>query len=190
MNKKWITGIIIGLAVALIAINLYKTYQADQKVKALEEANTVNLEPTEVDETEAEMEMAPDFTLQTADGKTVQLSDYRGKKVILNFWATWCPPCKAEMPHMQKFHEENKDIEILAVNLTTLDKGSEALDKFIMDYGLTFTIPLDADGTVGNQYEAFTIPTSYIIDTEGRISNKIVGPMDEEMMGNLTKDIP
>ncbi|MDS8854824.1 TlpA disulfide reductase family protein, partial [Streptococcus pneumoniae] len=76
---------------------------------------------------------APDFTLTDQNGDTVKLSDYRGKKVILNFWATWCPPCRAEMPHMQEFHENNTDgdVVILAVNLTAQDNGEEAIRSFI-----------------------------------------------------------
>ncbi|RST61292.1 TlpA family protein disulfide reductase [Siminovitchia terrae] len=135
--------------------------------------------------------MAPDFELVTLNGETVKLSDYRGKKVILNFWATWCPPCRAEMPHMQNFYEQNKDngIEIVAVNLTKMDKGRMEIDKFVKEYGLTFDIPLDEEGDIGMQYQAFTIPTSYIIDTNGKIASKVVGPMDEPTMESLTNEI-
>lgn len=134
---------------------------------------------------------APDFELTTLAGETVKLSDYQGKKVVLNLWATWCPPCKAEMPHMQNFYENNKEngIEILAVNLTNMDKGRKNIENFVKEYGLTFEIPLDEDGSIGMQYQAFSIPTSYIIDSDGIIIKKIVGPMDEGMMENLTKEI-
>ncbi|MFC0417230.1 TlpA disulfide reductase family protein [Cytobacillus solani] len=110
---------------------------------------------------------------------------------MLNFWATWCPPCKAEMPHMQNFYEENnnKGMEVLAVNLTNIDKGEENIKTFVKEYGLTFPIPLDENGLIGPQYQAFTIPTSYIIDSNGMITKKIVGPMDEAMMKNLTNNI-
>ncbi|WP_052123957.1 redoxin domain-containing protein [Ureibacillus manganicus] len=126
---------------------------------------------------------ATDFELQTISGETVRLSDYRGKKVILNFWATWCPPCKAEMPHMQKFYEEHGDeIEVIAVNLTSRDNGVEAVEKFVGDNGLTFTIPLDVNGEYGDAYEIFSIPTTYIIDEKGQIYQKIVGPMDKNTL--------
>lgn len=135
-------------------------------------------------------EKAVDFELKTLEGETVHLSDYKGKKVILNFWATWCPPCKAEMPHMQSFYEEHHDeVEIIAVNLTSRDNGEEAIESFIESNGLTFKIPLDEEGIYGEVYEAVTIPTSYIIDSKGRITQKVVGPMDEKMMENLVKDI-
>ena len=115
----------------------------------------------------------------------------KGKRLILNFWATWCPPCKAEMPHMQKFYQEQKgnNIEILAVNLTTGEKNPKDVAKFVKDYGLTFPILLDSSGEIGEAYQAFTIPTSYIIDSHGIIKKKIIGPMDKEMMTELIKSI-
>lgn len=129
---------------------------------------------------------AADFELQTLSGDTIQLSDYQGKKVILNFWATWCPPCKAEMPHMQKFYEEHGDeVEVIAVNLTSRDNGKEALASFIEEYGLTFPIPLDEEGEYGEIYEVISIPTTYVIDEKGDILHKIVGPLDQSTLESL-----
>lgn len=135
---------------------------------------------------------APKFTLTTLDGKEVSLADYKGKKVVLNFWATWCPPCKAEMPHMQNYYEDKakqENVEILAVNLTSSDTGIDKIQAFQEDYALSFPIPLDEDGEVGETYQAITIPTSYIIDTTGTIQNKIVGPMDEQMLTDLVSQL-
>lgn len=134
---------------------------------------------------------APDFELTTLDGKSVKLSNYKGKKVILNFWATWCPPCKEEMPHMQNFYEKFKEngIEIVAVNLTSVDKGQKVIETFVKKNGITFPILLDKEGKIGDIYQTISIPTSYILDSRGIITNKIIGPMDEEMMYILTKDI-
>ncbi|EKN70036.1 membrane-associated thiol-disulfide oxidoreductase [Neobacillus bataviensis LMG 21833] len=134
---------------------------------------------------------APNFQLQTVSGKEMKLSDLKGKKVILNLWATWCPPCKAEMPHMQEFYQEQerKNVEIVAVNLTTAEKDPSGVEKFVKDYGLTFPVLLDSSGQIGDTYQAFTIPTSYIIDANGIIHKKIVGPMDKEMMNELINSI-
>ncbi|WP_077211241.1 redoxin domain-containing protein [Bacillus dakarensis] len=194
MNKNLLSIAIIILAVAIVVVNFMNSSKSDvnkeaavdeNEVSSFEDAPGIDLSSVK------EGNPAPDFELTTLEGETVRLSDYQGKKVILNFWATWCPPCKAEMPHMQNFYEENKDkgIEILAVNLTNMDNGSEAIESFVKDYGLTFPIPLDQDGEIGAAYQAFTIPTSYILDTKGIITKKIVGPMDENMMESLTKDI-
>ncbi|MEH7439482.1 redoxin domain-containing protein [Neobacillus drentensis] len=195
MNKKLLSITIILLAAVIIIINLWNPFQSEKKVIAPE--NITEDSPTDEDIPGADLSqdlegnLAPDFTLSTLEGESVKLSDYKGKKVILNFWATWCPPCKAEMPHMQNFYEQNKDngIEIVAVNLTNLDNGKDAIENFAKDNQLTFSIPLDEKGTIGMQYQAFTIPTSYIIDSTGVITKKIVGPMDESMMANLTQDI-
>lgn len=124
---------------------------------------------------------APDFELKTLDGKSVKLSDLQGKKVILNFWATWCPPCKAEMPEMQKYHEKiGDDAVILAVNIDPQLKVQE----FIDDMGITFTIPLDTDDTVNTMYQVISIPTTYFIDTKGIIRQKHIGAMTYDFMKN------
>lgn len=130
---------------------------------------------------------APDFQLKTLNGTNVKLSELQGKKVILNFWATWCPPCKAEIPHMQDFYESrNKtEVEILAVNLTTSEKNPGNIKGFLSERNVTFPVLLDQDGEIGDQYRAMTIPTSYVIDSNGIVRKKIVGPMDKEMMEQL-----
>ncbi|HSI67126.1 MAG TPA: redoxin domain-containing protein [Planococcus sp. (in: firmicutes)] len=137
-------------------------------------------------------ERAPDFQLTNIDGERVRLSDFHGQKVILNFWTSWCPPCRAEMPHMQNYHEEKAEdanAVILAVNLTDLDHGMAKIEEFIKDYDLTFSIPMDTDGEVGSIYQAAAIPTSYMIDTEGKVQHKIVGPMNEEMMESYVEKL-
>ncbi|MEH6991824.1 redoxin domain-containing protein, partial [Neobacillus drentensis] len=93
---------------------------------------------------------APDFELKTLSGDTVKLSDLKGKKVMLNFWATWCPPCKAEMPAMEEFHKEAGDeVVILAVNIDPhLD-----VKAFVDENGITFPIPLDAEDKVNETYQ-------------------------------------
>ncbi|KKB33536.1 redoxin domain-containing protein [Bacillus thermotolerans] len=196
MNKNLLSIAIILLAVAIIAVNVWNPQNKETNEESTDLAASESVTATEdvpgVDLSEVqEGKPAPDFELTTLAGETVKLSDYQGKKVILNFWATWCPPCKAEMPHMQNFYEENKDkgVEIVAVNLTDLDNGRSEIESFVKEYGLSFDIPLDEKGTIGTQYQAFTIPTSYVIDSNGIITQKIIGPMDENMMADLTESI-
>jgi peroxiredoxin len=193
LNKNLLSIAIIILAVAIVFVNIWKPTSTEGNKATTdvpEEETTVDESIPGIDLTAVkEGKAAPDFELTNLEGETVKLSDYQGKKVILNLWATWCPPCQAEMPHMQNFYEKNKDngIEILAVNLTSMDNGRATIKQFVDDFGLTFQIPLDEDGSIGRQYQAVSIPTSYMIDTKGVISKKIVGPMDETMMENLTK---
>ncbi|CRK84919.1 alkyl hydroperoxide reductase/ Thiol specific antioxidant/ Mal allergen [Neobacillus massiliamazoniensis] len=131
--------------------------------------------------------MAPDFQLANTDGRTIKLSDYRGEKVILNFWATWCPPCKTEMPYFEKFYENNKDknVIVLAVNLTNLEKNKNNIQQFIHNNHLSFPVLLDSNGEVANLYQNVTIPTSFIIDPTGRIDQKLVGPIDTKTLETL-----
>lgn len=131
--------------------------------------------------------IAPDFVLESLDGEERKLSDYRGKKVILNMWATWCPPCREEMPDMQQLHEQygDGDVAIVAVNLTSSEQAIEDVTEFVEEYGLTFPVLLDPKEQVSGRYQIVSIPTSYILDVEGKIQQKVVGPMSFEMMSEL-----
>ncbi|MBA4538575.1 TlpA family protein disulfide reductase [Bacillus aquiflavi] len=129
---------------------------------------------------------APDFELKTLTGETVKLSDYKGKKVILNFWATWCPPCRAEMPDMQKFYEKmGTDEVILAVNL---DPGAD-VQGFMTEMGATFPVLLDEEESVMKTYKILSIPTTFFIDSEGVIRQKYTGAMSLQMMKKSMNDL-
>ncbi|MGB5944971.1 redoxin domain-containing protein [Paenisporosarcina sp.] len=190
MTKK-IFGLVVVASLIAIMIAGFVKKNIDTEESFASEQRGVDLVNVSAEEGLVKGDMAPDFTLTTLDGKKVQLSDLKGKKIIVNFWATWCPPCKAEMPHMQNYYEDfakDENVEILAVNLTNGDKV-ESVQNFVEDYGLTFPIPMDVEGKVGETYQAITIPTSYMIDTKGRIQNKIVGPMDENMMKDFVSNL-
>ncbi|MBU5266371.1 TlpA disulfide reductase family protein [Virgibacillus proomii] len=126
---------------------------------------------------------ASDFELNTLSGDKLTLTDLRGKKVILNFWATWCPPCREEMPEMEKFYNDVKsDVEIVAVNLTNSEKNEEDVKEYMDKYGYTYPIPLDVKGKVRNTYQVIAVPTTYFIDEEGKIIKIHPGPMNYELM--------
>jgi len=128
--------------------------------------------------------LAPDFTLDTLDGDTVTLSDLRGKAVLVNLWATWCPPCRSEMPAIQKLYDEYKDqgFVVLAVNATNQDQVSKIPD-FIQEYGLTFPILLDTAGEVSRQYQLRSLPSSFFIGRDGVIQEVVIGgPMAETLL--------
>ncbi|MFS0654885.1 TlpA family protein disulfide reductase [Bacillus sp. 179-C3.3 HS] len=111
---------------------------------------------------------APDFQLETLDGQTVSLSDYRGKKVLVNFWATWCQPCRTEMPDLDAIRSENDQVEVLAVNLTTTEKSVEHVRSFKDELKLSFPVLLDEKG-IQARYQVLSYPTTYILDEKGRI---------------------
>jgi cytochrome c biogenesis protein CcmG, thiol:disulfide interchange protein DsbE len=128
--------------------------------------------------------LAPDFSLQNQQGETIQLSDLRGQAVLVNMWASWCGPCKAEMPAMQEVYEEYSDrgFTILAVNTTFQDDRDGAL-SFARGLGLTFPILFDLDGAVSQKYQVRAMPTSFFVDQEGIIRRVVFGgPMSEALL--------
>ena len=119
-----------------------------------------------------------DFVLQDLEGNDVRLSDYLGKIVFLNFWATRCPPCRWEMPSMQSLHEKLKgeDFVILAVSI---DRAGEPVVKpFIKEAGYTFKVLLDRGGNVADKYCVRSIPTTFIIDKKSVVVGKVIGSRD------------
>ncbi|MEE8184788.1 MAG: TlpA disulfide reductase family protein [Thermodesulfobacteriota bacterium] len=121
---------------------------------------------------------APGFKLPDLDGKITALSDFKGKVVFLNFWATWCKPCEEEMPSMQMLYDDLKDenFEMLAVSLDS--KGPGGIREFARKYGLTFPILHDRKGKVKEIYKTTGVPETFIIDQNGIIAEKVWGPRD------------
>ena len=109
-----------------------------------------------------------DFELEDLEGVKHKLSDFKGKVVFLNFWATWCPPCRAEMPSMQVLYDRLKDrgLEILAVDLR---EGPDLVKSFMEEHDLDFPVLLDRSGRVGGMYGVRSIPTTYVVDRDGII---------------------
>ena len=122
--------------------------------------------------------MAPDFTLTNIRGEEVSLSQYRGKVVILNFWATWCPPCREEMPSMEALHQKYKDkgLVMLAVNVD--ENGAAAVKKFLQKTPYSFPILIDTKNVAQKSYGVFRFPESFIIDRNGVVVEKIIGGRD------------
>ncbi len=119
----------------------------------------------------------PDFTLPSLNGKSITLSELKGTVVLINFWATWCPPCKLEMPSMERLYRKIKHngFTILAVDIMEKPK---TVKKFVRENKLSFPILLDTTGEVSAKYMATAIPTSYIVDKDGNAVGRVLGPRD------------
>ena len=184
-------GIIIVLALVVTMLGTYIKKEIEKSNAISEQAK--GYEVTLGEEVGLkENQLAPDFTLFDLDGKDVTLSDLRGKRVVLNFWATWCPPCEAEMPHMQKYYEkfaEEDNVEIVGVNLMYAQETVERVEKFVENYNITFPILYEIDESVASQYEIITIPSTFMIDTEGRVQKNIIGPLDLDALRDNVKQL-
>lgn len=122
----------------------------------------------------ADLPPAPDFTLKDMDGKTYSLSTLRGRPVIVNFWATWCPPCREEMPSMQRAWEQLQveGVMMLAINV---GESADTVFQFTANYPVEFPLLLDQDSAVLGQWPVSGLPVTFVIDAEGRIAYRAIG---------------
>lgn len=168
MSKKkkrfWVRTSILAVFAALLGFAIYQTVLND-RADVLQES-----------------EQAPDFTLQTLEGERVDLSDYRGQGVLINFWATWCEPCKAEMPAIEQMYQIYGDqgFTVLAVNT---GESELSINGFVRNYGLSFPILLDQEKKVTNDlYRIGPLPSSIFVEPNGTINKIVIGEMNSAMI--------
>ena len=141
----------------------------------LSACNDSSQQPQQVQQGSLVGKAAPALTLTDMQGRQVSLAQFHGKVVILNFWATWCPPCREEMPSMEKLYQDYKEqgLVLLAVNIE--ENGKQAVSTFLQKRPYSFPILLDSDNVAQNTFGVFRFPESFIIDRNGVIVEKIVG---------------
>lgn len=196
MNKN-IAIWVVAAVLVIVAIGTVQGFNANTK---LAEEKNAALSQTEVTaptvsatasngDSSTEKTLAPDFALKDLSGKTVKLSDLRGKKVYINFWATWCGYCVEEMPDIQKIYTENKDNNLVVLAVNVAESGRMA--KAFMDKNkLSFTVLLDGDGSVASkQYGVGGFPTSIFVNSDGTISSSVEGMMSYESMKSAVDDL-
>ncbi len=129
-----------------------------------------------------EGKLAPNFLLETLDGKEMRLSDLRGQPVVINFWATWCQPCRKEVPELVAAYNSYRErgLVILGVNL---QEGKGIVRPFAEDFGMNFPILIDRDGEVGDEYRVLGLPTTYFVDRDGVVRSVFTGPFIEKGQG-------
>ncbi len=134
---------------------------------------------------------APDFTLSLLDGGEITLSELRGKVALVNFWTSWCPPCRKEMPAIESVYRSYKELGLVVVGLNlTAQDSQQAAAAFAQEVGVTFPIALDVNNVVGDLYRVTALPTSFFIDRKGVIRSIIVGgPMSEAVIQSKVEEL-
>lgn len=188
MNRKrkiilLILGFVLLISAAAFAYNkLSGAVTPENRIGAVR--NSEGPSASEPETTEEEKTKAPDFTAVDADGNSVKLSDLFGKPIVLNFWASWCPPCKGEMPEFNEVYQDvGEDVTFVMVNLTdgvreTRDKGAQ----YVKDQGFSFPVYFDTEQEAADAYGIRSIPTTLFIDQDGYIVTGAEGAIDGDTL--------
>ena len=174
---------VLAFAVVIVGASvLYNRFSGEVNLGGIATTPQVVEDPT--GETEAQGSEAPDFTVYDIDGNPHKLSDFRGKPVLLNFWASWCGPCQMEMPDFQKYYERHGDkVNFVIVNLTDGQQETvESASDFIAEKGYTFPVYYDTDIDAAMKYGVSAVPVSYFIDAEGYFVAWAQGALSADML--------
>ncbi len=166
--KLLIIFAIAGLVLALAAAGFLITQGGKQN-------EAVSKAPQE------KKELAPDFTLELMDGKKFNLNDYKGKPILINFFASWCLPCREEMPALEKIAHEYKPKGVIFLGIA-VDDTEKKMKEFIARYGVTFPVGLDKTAAIQKSFGIYGIPTTYFIDKQGVINYSHSGSVTEELL--------
>lgn len=184
MKKKIVLAALVVVVVAVFAgaYALYGRLSEDYSPDNLSVSDTETTDSqnsTETAEPESRTYQAPDFTVIDYSGAEVNLSDYFGKPIVLNFWASWCPPCKEEMPDFNAAAQEHTDIQFLMVNMTDGDRETvEIAKEYVEAQGFTFPVFFDTELSAATAYGAYSLPTTYFIDGDGNLTTYANGMID------------
>jgi len=186
------------LIIAAVALIVGAVYLTKSNGNALSQSmadpagNAVNATEAGFAETPADGKIAPDFTLTSTDGKSIKLSDYRGKVVVLDFWATWCPPCKAEIPDFIKLYSKYKDDGFQMLGVSLDQGGLKDVVPFMKDHGIDYPIVLGTEEVVSAYGGIRGIPTTFVIDKKGYVRDAFEGyrpaSVFEDAVLQLTKE--
>jgi len=183
-NKKLLIIIAVLVAVIAIAIPLYNSLSSEYTASNMMIEETQ--EQGEVKDDNTQKTLAPDFTVYDINGNAVNLSDFRGKPTIVNFWASWCGPCKSEMPSFEKVYKEyGSDINFLMINLTDNSRETvKTASAYINNNGFSFPVFYDTDLDGAYTYGIYSVPTTFFIDKDGYVIAYASGSIDEASLKN------
>lgn len=174
-----IGGIVVGLGLGLLTLLYLRDNRPGQPSIDMAQAGRLPAAPKAGS-------AAPDFDLESLSGERLRLQDLSGKPVVINFWATWCIPCEAEMPLLQESYERNPGLEVLAINFA---EPSADVQAFVDKHGLTFDILLDPRAIVQSLYRVRGYPTTYFIDGEGVIQGVHIGVLSQRQLNGYLEQI-
>ena len=178
-----LVGVLIGAAIALIVLRGFPEVESPRIISspATSEAGAVGIQTTQSQSAPVVGAQAPDFILQDLNGRMFELNDLDGEVVLLNFWATWCGPCRVEMPLLETYFRDysDQDFVILAINL---GETMEEVQAFVDEIGMTFPVLLDNDGRISELYRILGYPSSVFIDSTGVIQTIHIGILSETQL--------
>jgi len=182
-------SLIVLIAVIIIGVSIFTVRNYNSSISKTNPSveNNTSTKPLGINPNLIKTK-AIDFKLKDLNGEELSLSDLKGKKVFLNFWATWCPPCKAEMPEIEKLYEETKDSDLVIVAVE-IGEPLTTVKSFIDSNKYNFKVLLDSDQSVASKYGISSIPTSFFIDAEGNIISKRIGAMNIDQMKAYIKTL-
>ncbi|PRO66759.1 alkyl hydroperoxide reductase [Alkalicoccus urumqiensis] len=204
--RKLITYILAAAALAAAGFVIYsemrpepsngsealEAYLENQGIERDLPAGEETVSHESIDETGVQPGMqAPDFTLETIEGEAFQLSELRGDYVLVNMWATWCGPCKDEMPDFAQFYEEYKEegVNVVGVNMTSTETGLTPVEQFVDDFSLPFTNVLDKEGEIESLYEVYAMPSTYLITPDGRVAMNRPGLINYDVLVETYEEV-
>ena len=174
MRKRSKVAIILLIAISVVFVYFYLSYMKEKRGEEIDyETLYSSLSIQRIDPPPK----AEDFTLKTLEGRTVSLKDYRGKVVFLNFWATWCGPCRMEMPSMQKLWQDFKEEDFVILAIDIQEEG-KLVSSFMKERNLSFPVLLDGKGKTARSYGVRGIPTTFFLNPKGETIGKAVGARD------------
>ena len=192
-RSRWLSGLILLASFLAIVIGVLLIIRPSVLSSSPSAATNESIPQTAgligpAVQTLKEGDRAPDFELATLDGRTLKLSDLRGQPVLVNFWATWCTPCKDEMPSIVKAYDAHKadGLRVLAINTTAFD-GVQDVKQFVSNYQMSFDVLLDDTDSVGTGWNTLGLPSSYFIKADGTVAKVHVGAMTADQLDAYLK---
>ncbi|MFT5194623.1 MAG: thiol-disulfide isomerase/thioredoxin [Cellvibrionaceae bacterium] len=165
-RQAWLKTLVVSAVLGIIWLTI-------SRESAVLDTTTLTIAPSPGN-------LAPDFTLTTLDGDQIQLTQLRGKPVIINFWATWCGPCRQETPQFQSFHERFGD-EVILLGINQHEELAQ-INSFVSEFGMTYPVLLDVDGSVYDDYQVFGLPTTWFVNPDGVLTGVAPGGITEAFL--------